>query len=489
MYGLTRAGAVSVATAVLVVVAAPAGAQTPHATGAEIRETRNGQRQLAEKHLHDAIATIGRVDVERQPADARTYLAELKWRLNALGGPAGDGQESADAATTPRRGADDRDTELAAIDRLFTTLLGTEQTTGAVTLPPQSTMEATGTLALDPATRGSLEQARTHLTAYAAAMGSAERITEAQADRVSRTAAPGASGPPSAADATADTSPTDPTPSPTGSSPTDMPQTAAVGDRADQATSGADSAYADPEARQHLLAARDTLSDLTQMPQAADITGEVRSEISRIISRFNELIAAGAEWREPLAEVTTRLDALLEPAPREPDGTDPRPVGTFGTAALDPAVRAKLEDFRTHLDAFERLAAGRMPEPADDAPAATTAMPPDVATRASETDPTAASGSVSTGSAAAGMPAPTADTVGGAARPPTDPTISEALRHIEAIEALIAGQDRVPGTAADGTGPVSVGAASDVPAMPPAHVEDIRRHLNELRRLLEDRPR
>src|SRR3990170_3236658 len=47
----------------------------------------------------------------------------------------------------------------------------------------------------------------------------------------------------------------------------------------------------DPEAaRSALTAARESLSQLTQLPAAAQLSGEARTQVAQLISNFNELI-------------------------------------------------------------------------------------------------------------------------------------------------------------------------------------------------------
>src|SRR5215207_6849096 len=43
-------------------------------------------------------------------------------------------------------------------------------------------------------------------------------------------------------------------------------------------------------ARAHLTAARNTLSQLTQLPAASQLQGETRSQVAELITNFNELI-------------------------------------------------------------------------------------------------------------------------------------------------------------------------------------------------------
>jgi len=141
-------------------------------------------------------------------------------------------------------------------------------------------------------------------------------------------------------------------------------------------------------AKQHLTEARESLSQLTSLPEAAKLQGDARTQVSQLISNFNELITTQTNWRAAYAKVDTNLTALLgadpsnaanNPQPTTAAGSNP--VGTSGTtpaagvAGLDPAIRAKLVDFRTHLNAFEKAAGGSTStQPASDA------MAPSVAT-------------------------------------------------------------------------------------------------------------
>lgn len=123
-------------------------------------------------------------------------------------------------------------------------------------------------------------------------------------------------------------------------------------------------------AKQHLTQARESLSAITSMPEAAKLQGDARTQVSQLISNFNALITTQSEWRAAYAKVDENVTALLGP-----DAPADQPVGTSGNANLDPAIRAKLTEFRTHLKAFASAAGGATPtaEPGG-------AMPPAAAT-------------------------------------------------------------------------------------------------------------
>jgi hypothetical protein len=119
-------------------------------------------------------------------------------------------------------------------------------------------------------------------------------------------------------------------------------------------------------AKQALTAARDTLSQMTQLPAAQQLSGETRTQVAQLISSFNELITTNAEWKASYAKVDANLTALIGAQTTDESPATPATgaagaagaVGTAGTTTLDPALKAKLAEFRTHLKAFEKAAGG-----------------------------------------------------------------------------------------------------------------------------------
>jgi len=159
----------------------------------------------------------------------------------------------------------------------------------------------------------------------------------------------------------------------------------------------------------HLSAARETLAQLTSMPEAAKLQGTARSEVSQLISDFNALISAQSDWRGAYNKVDSDLMTVLGPdasdnngqtvgtsgstaagstaagnASTAANGSTAGAVGTSGTAQLDPAIRAKLVEFRSHLKDFEKSAGGETHANAAAEPGGS--MPPSLAT-ASTTNP------------------------------------------------------------------------------------------------------
>jgi hypothetical protein len=117
-------------------------------------------------------------------------------------------------------------------------------------------------------------------------------------------------------------------------------------------------------AKRNLTDARDILSQLTQLPEAAQLNGEARTQVSQLITNFNALITTQNEWRAAFAKVQANLTTLLgaeqtdeSPVPPPATGTAGA-VGTSGMATLDPKVREKLVEFRNKVAAFERAAGG-----------------------------------------------------------------------------------------------------------------------------------
>jgi hypothetical protein len=106
--------------------------------------------------------------------------------------------------------------------------------------------------------------------------------------------------------------------------------------------------------RQHLTAAREALAQLTALPAAAQLQGEPRNQVAQLISNFNELITAKANWPAEYGDVEKGLTVLLGPVPSTK--TEDPVVTTGSGMAIDPAIRTKLAEMRTHMMAFARAA-------------------------------------------------------------------------------------------------------------------------------------
>ena len=343
----------------------------------------SAQAVSPQEHLSRAKAAVDSIAATAVPTKSRSEFAKLKKHLAAL--------EKAGPATTPATPAPataaksdvNWGTEVAAIDKIITEMLGSETATGTTATPGAAgtSGKAAAAVALDDATRAKLMEVRTHITAYAAGMsGAATPKTDAPAATPEPTtaAATPAEQPPSTTPAAAP-SPAAPSPaataaSPAAAAPAQSPATAA-------APAAAQSAATQPQvdadaARRALTAARDSLSQLTQLPAAAQLTGESRTQVGQLIANFNELITAQSNWRASYAKVDANLTALLGPdtgaaataeapaAAAPPAATPPTATaGAVGTAGatkveLDPAIRAKLVELRKNLTDFQKASGG-----------------------------------------------------------------------------------------------------------------------------------
>jgi hypothetical protein len=219
--------------------------------------------------------------------------------------------------------------------------------------------------------------------------------------------------------------------------------------------------------RQHLSAARQSLAELTQLPAAGELQGEQRQQIADFISRFNEFATATTDWREKYERVDESLDGILDGADQPGvaagatagaagatagaeaaagaeagAGTqaDAGAAGTAGAGAdFDPTIIAKLRETRQHLDAFE-LATGD---------------PGFIADRIERILENAATGSADRAAMATGA------TVGTTGTGTTEG--EQAIQQDHAVQ----------GTGASATGMVTLSQSQ---------MEDIRRHLEMLRR-------
>jgi hypothetical protein len=221
-------------------------------------------------------------------------------------------------------------------------------------------------------------------------------------------------------------------------------------------------------AKAHLSQARDTLSKLTSLPEAAKLEGDARTQVSQLISNFNELITTQADWRAAYTKVDATLTTLLGPA--APDQAPAASgvtgaVGTSGSTAiqLDPAIKGKLAEFRAHLKDFERAAGG-----------GAGAMAPSAATDATSNPANPASAT----SPAANPPAPanpatpmitsspsTAMSSPDQAKAAEPAANADAAKHLDAISAIL--------------------DSSKTGALTRAQTTELKKHVDELRQLLQ----
>ena len=373
-----------------------------------------------EEHLRQAKAALDAVPAGSLTGRAKAQVAELKRHMTALerassssasaaSTPAG-GSAGVSAGKAPKSANANWGTEVAAMDKLLTELLGTAAAASSGSGTPRATgtsgaTAATGTsgssgkapkaeasTTLDEPTRARLLEVRTHITAYAAAKAGSPTATPKGAD----TSSPSS---PTAVGGSASAQPSTATPDSAGPSQEGTSAPSAAGpavqaqDASQPAQPGSAEGTADADAaRQALTTARDTLSQLTQLPAAAQLSGEVRTQVAQLISNFNELITTQSQWRASYGKVTGNLDALLgaesgtvtsgEPAGSAPTATTqadapsagapapsagatgststPGAVGTSGAATvqLDPGIREKLIELRRNLSDFEKASGG-----------------------------------------------------------------------------------------------------------------------------------
>jgi hypothetical protein len=344
-------------------------------------------------HLKKAQEAANEISTMSVPAKDRGDVEQLKKHLANL-----DKASSSSAATpteTAKKGDEKASaqpnwgTEVAAIDKIISGMVGSESATPSSPQPTGTSGTSKPAATLDDATRAKLMEVRTHITAYAAGMaGTSTPKTETTAATETPAARPEpAMTQPPAQSPTPAAPPAQNRPASQSPTPTPQPDPNAAQPPAGQPPA----AQAQPQstdteaAHRHLLAARETLAQLTQLPAAAQLSGEPRNQIAQLITNFNELISAQSNWKASYDKVSANLTTLLGPAnsdneatagaPTPNAGATPTPapgapapnagaapapgaVGTSGTATveLDPAIRAKLVDLRKNLNDFKKAA-------------------------------------------------------------------------------------------------------------------------------------
>ena len=362
-----------------------------------------------QEHLRQAQESVKAISATSIPSKNRSDLAKLKQHLSNLEKMGSSPSASAAEPARPEPGKSasapkaNWGTEVAAIDKIITEMVGSE-----TSAPSTATPGATGTsgaakssTAIDDATRAKLMEVRKHITAYAAGMAGAPSTPKSE--ETAAAAAPSSAAAPATATPTPASQPSTATPSaqspaagaqnppstrPDPNAPAQQPPAAAqqppAGEQppaAAQPSTAAQQPVNADEAHRHLVTARDTLSQLTQLPAAAQLSGEARTQVAQLISNFNELIGNPPDWRASYQKVNANLTALLGPdstdaeaqggaptaapgapaTPGAPGATaTPGAVGTSGTASveLDPSIRAKLVEFRRSVNQFEKAAGG-----------------------------------------------------------------------------------------------------------------------------------
>ncbi len=287
------------------------------------------------------------------------------------------------------------------------------------------------------------------------------------------------------------------------------PQAAPTAESSPQTTpqSSASQSSGMDAAKTHLTTARNTLSELTKLPAAGQLQGDMRSQVAQLINSFNELITTQSDWKSSYAKVDASVDALLAtPTAAAADDAN-RPTGTAGavgtsgkSAGLDPTIRAKLVKLRSELDEFEKAAggAGGPDTAATPSPSAAPATPSAAPATPATTPPATTTSSTTTTTTTTANPAPT--TPAANQPPPSGDTATisakEAIEHLDAIEVILgangdaqaAAQTAAGGavtTSATPSGSTRTTVTSSDVKLTTDQLNQIKAHLTELRRLIE----
>lgn len=255
-------------------------------------------------------------------------------------------------------------------------------------------------------------------------------------------------------------------------------------------------------ARERLLEAREALAELAKMPEAAQLQGQARTEVSQAINSFNTLLTAEANWYDQYKMVMQNLYNVLGPANAESAAGTSGTAGTAGSTSgsttagstasgtgeqVPQALHDKLVEFRQKLMAFGREAG------APDVTGGVTG--PGTAGTSGATPQAGSSATGTSGTSGAGTPA-----TGTAGTPPypqsgTSAAAGETLeQHIDAINDIIqevlSGAPGSSGTAGTsgttgGTSAASGTAGSSVPGVVTIDREKLDRIQSHLQRMRE----
>ena len=208
------------------------------------------------------------------PARARAQVGELKKHMATLEGMAAAGNTGAVGVTqTPSptntktrvsRATANWGNEVAAMDKIVTQMLGVSPTgtSGTTSTKPP----AAGTL--DDATRTKLTEFRTHLTAFA------DRDVDSDSDRRQHTE-----------NRTERTDTGDRTDATAGER---QPPAQSAPPATEPAAPAAQKVDAEA-AKRHLTEARNTLSQMTQLPEAGKLTGDARTQVTQLITQLQRV--------------------------------------------------------------------------------------------------------------------------------------------------------------------------------------------------------
>ncbi len=119
-----------------------------------------------------------------------------------------------------------------------------------------------------------------------------------------------------------------------------------------------------------LKAAQASLIEMTKLPAAATLTGDVRTSVAGFMSEFNAFATLEKGWQPKYQTASASLDKMLEAAAAAPAPAAAPAAGAPAAApdpnapgVWEPTVVEKLKDVRKHLDTFEKA----VPSPLFDA--------------------------------------------------------------------------------------------------------------------------
>jgi hypothetical protein len=410
----------AIAAAALLGVPAVGLAQTPPQPPSTQTESQQpATASTPADHVRLAKQALSDIPDSSIPSQDRAKFSQLKSHLNRLDREVSSSESAASKSANAKWG-----TEVSAIDKILTDLIGPETGAAASTEPDATGTSGTaGATALDETARTKLQEVRRHVTEVASSLSGGQSASEAASSAAAEpstppaatagaesstpstppatnpatesepsTAQPPTSEPPTAqppAQPPTSEPPTSqpPTEPPTSQPPTQPPtgtpeaQNPATAQQPSQADTGA--------AKQALSDARDSLAQLTALPEAQRLQGETRNQVSQLIANFNELITTQTNWKASYDKVETSLNTLLatgDAGAAATSGTGAAATtGTSGTEAgaatsenstqVDPKIRAKLVEFRGHLQDFAKAAGAE-----GNASTPSSTMPPAAAT-------------------------------------------------------------------------------------------------------------
>ncbi len=119
--------------------------------------------------------------------------------------------------------------------------------------------------------------------------------------------------------------------------------------------------------KQTLTAAQASLAEMTKLPAAATLQGDVRTAVSGFIGEFNAFASLPKDWKAKYQVASASLDKMLAAAAAAPaPAAAPVPAAAPAAPAVaapadsnaagkwDPTVVETLKKVRTQLDAFEK---------------------------------------------------------------------------------------------------------------------------------------